>query len=108
VRIVVQAGRAIDASGAAGHWLMETLGAGGQHGCSLAELGIGTNPAARLTGNVLEDEKAIGTAHIAFGASSGLGGVNAAGVHIDGVMLSVRVDLDGHALLQDGHLHLLP
>lgn len=106
VRIVVRAGRAIDASGAAGHWLMEALAAGGQHGCSLAELGIGTNPAARLTGNVLEDEKAIGTAHIAFGASSGLGGANAASVHIDGVMLSVRVDVDGQALLQDGHLHL--
>ncbi len=33
----------------------------------VGELGIGLNPKARLTGNLLEDEKAGKTAHIAFG-----------------------------------------
>ncbi len=33
----------------------------------IGELGIGLNPNARLTGNLLEDEKAGKTAHIAFG-----------------------------------------
>jgi hypothetical protein len=33
----------------------------------VGELGIGLNPRARLTGNLLEDEKAGKTAHIAFG-----------------------------------------
>ena len=33
----------------------------------IGELGVGLNPKARLTGNLLEDEKAGGTAHIAFG-----------------------------------------
>jgi leucyl aminopeptidase (aminopeptidase T) len=33
----------------------------------IGELGIGVNPGASITGNMLEDEKAIGTAHIAFG-----------------------------------------
>jgi len=33
----------------------------------VGELGIGLNPRARLTGNLLEDEKAAKTAHIAFG-----------------------------------------
>src|SRR6266566_4842499 len=41
------------------------LDAGGEDG-RLAEPGIGTNSAAVLTGNVLEDEKVIGTAHLAF------------------------------------------
>jgi leucyl aminopeptidase (aminopeptidase T) len=52
------------------------LDSGGGHGRSIAELGIGTKPAAILTGNVLEDEKVIGTMHLAFGTS----GVNVAGV----------------------------
>ena len=33
----------------------------------IGELGIGLNPSARITGNMLEDEKVLGTAHIAFG-----------------------------------------
>src|SRR6476659_8134492 len=106
VHITVRDGRAVDASGDAGRWLMETLTAGGDHGRSIAELGIGTNPAAQLSGNVLEDEKAIGTAHLAFGASQGIGGATQASVHIDGVMLDVMVNLDDEALLDDGYLNL--
>jgi leucyl aminopeptidase (aminopeptidase T) len=106
VHITVRHGRAMAASGDAGRWLLETLAAGGDDGRSIAELGIGTNPAARLSGNVLEDEKAIGTAHLAFGASQGIGGATTASVHIDGVMLGVRVDVDGETLLDAGHLNL--
>jgi hypothetical protein len=53
VRVTVERGRAVDADTDAGEWLLETLDAGGEHGRSLAELGIGTNPAAIVTGNVL-------------------------------------------------------
>ena len=35
----------------------------------LGELGIGLNPAARVTGNMLEDEKILGTCHVAVGAN---------------------------------------
>lgn len=104
LRIVVEQGRVISAETDAGRWLLETLDAGGEQGRSLAELGIGTNPAAILTGNVLEDEKVVGTAHLAFGASAGLGGVNTAGVHIDGVLLQPTVDLDAGRVLDNGHL----
>jgi leucyl aminopeptidase (aminopeptidase T) len=99
-------GRAVEASGDAGDWLMKTFKTGGEHGCSLAELGIGTNPGARLIGKVLEDEKALGAAHVAFGASQGIGGANAATVHIDGVTRDVRIELDDGALLSDGRLNL--
>jgi leucyl aminopeptidase (aminopeptidase T) len=104
VHITVQDGRAFDANGDAGQWLMDTLSGGGEYGRSLAALGVGTNPGARLTGNVLEDEKALGTAHFAFGASQGIGGANPASVHIDGVMLDVRIGLDDGLLLSDGSL----
>ncbi len=35
----------------------------------VGELGIGLNPAARITGNMLEDEKIRGTCHFAIGAN---------------------------------------
>jgi aminopeptidase len=35
----------------------------------LGELGIGLNPKARVTGNMLEDEKILGTCHFAIGAN---------------------------------------
>jgi aminopeptidase len=35
----------------------------------LGEVGIGLNPAARVTGNMLEDEKILGTCHIAIGSN---------------------------------------
>ena len=104
VRVTVRDGRAIAAETDVGRWLLETLDAGGEHGRSLAELGIGTNPAATLTGNVLEDEKVIGTAHLAFGTSAGLGGVNVASVHIDGIILRPTVELDGTRVLDGGVL----
>ncbi len=50
----------------------------------IGELGIGLNPEARLAGNLLEDEKAAGTAHIAFGNNRGCpGGVNRSKTHQD-------------------------
>jgi leucyl aminopeptidase (aminopeptidase T) len=104
VRITVREGRAVHADGTVGEWLLEMLDSGGEHGRSLAELGIGTNAAAVVTGNVLEDEKVIGTAHLAFGTSAGLGGVNVAGVHIDCVVLDATVALDGAPILDAGHL----
>lgn len=104
IRITVQNGRAVDADTDAGEWLLETLDAGGEHGRSLAELGLGTNPAVTLSGNVLEDEKVIGTMHLAFGTSAGMGGVNVAGVHIDGIVLRPTVELDRERVLDDGRL----
>ena len=40
----------------------------------IGELGIGLNPGARVTGNLLEDEKAGHTAHVAFGNNEDMGG----------------------------------
>jgi leucyl aminopeptidase (aminopeptidase T) len=104
VPVTLSGGRMVEAGGRVGEWLVQTLDAGGDHGRSIAELGIGTNPAARLTGNILEDEKAMGTIHLAFGTSAGIGGVNRSSVHIDGLVLRPSVWLDGRVLMEDGTL----
>ncbi|MFB6199622.1 MAG: hypothetical protein ABEJ83_01980, partial [Candidatus Nanohaloarchaea archaeon] len=38
---------------------------------NIAEFGFGTNPKARLVGTVIQDEKVLGTVHVALGDSSG-------------------------------------
>lgn len=103
--IVLEQGRAVTAAGgAAADWLLETLEAGGENGRTIAELGIGTNPGATITGAILEDEKAEGTVHFAFGSNTGIGGANQASVHIDGLVRDAMVELDGSPVLRDGRL----
>lgn len=69
---------------------------------TIAELGIGTNDAARLTGAILEDEKIYGTVHIAFGTNTSFGGTNKAALHYDGVILKPTLYLDDELILKDG------
>lgn len=87
VTFTVRDGRLTDASGEFGARFLEMLDAHGPHGRHLAELGVGTNDRATLTGNVLEDEKLLGTIHVAFGASASIGGTVAVPVHLDVVVL---------------------
>ena len=50
----------------------------------IGELGIGLNPGAKLSGILLEDEKALNTAHIAFGNNTDMdGGQNKSKTHRD-------------------------
>jgi diguanylate cyclase (GGDEF)-like protein/PAS domain S-box-containing protein len=65
---------------------------------SIGEFGIGLNPNAIIVGNTLEDEKAVGTIHIAFGNNLAFGGTNGVPCHLDGVVLKPTVELDGTAL----------
>ncbi|MCB0386970.1 MAG: aminopeptidase, partial [Bdellovibrionales bacterium] len=66
---------------------------GNRNAFQVAELGIGLNPLAQITGNVLEDEKVINTCHIAFGDNSSYpGGSNQASIHLDGVILQPLIN----------------
>ncbi len=101
-RLTVREGRIVSASGGLGPDYIERLRAHGDPGTNLAELGIGTNDRARLTGNVLEDEKILGTVHVAFGASAGIGGVVSVPIHLDVVLTSVTLEVGGERVLEEG------
>jgi leucyl aminopeptidase (aminopeptidase T) len=104
VEITVQAGHLTDANGPQGAQLIEMLGTGGPEGTNVAELGIGTNERAILTGELLEDEKIFGTCHVAFGASAAIGGTVQVPIHIDVVVMRPELAIDGRVILRDGEL----
>jgi len=78
----------------------------GDMGRNVAELGVGTNERARITGVVLEDEKVLGTVHIALGDNASMGGRVKVPVHLDGVLLRPTLEVDGRVVLKDGILKL--
>ena len=71
---------------------------------TVAELGIGTNDQAHICGNILEDEKVLGTVHIALGNNMSMGGTCDVGIHVDGIIKNPTVWVDGAVLLEDGKL----
>ncbi len=102
--LTIGGGHLTDASGPGGATLMELLTAHGPDGTNVAELGIGTNEEAVLTGNILEDEKILGTSHVAFGASAAIGGTVQVPVHLDCVVLEPTVEIDGETIVSRGEL----
>jgi aminopeptidase len=101
-RLTIEGGRLKAATGAEGERLLAMLRAHGAAGTNLAELGVGTNDRARLTGNVLEDEKLLGSIHVAFGASAGIGGTVAVPIHLDVVVPDATLTVGGTAVLDAG------
>ncbi len=104
VELTIHEGHLTDATGPEGAALLELLTMHGEDGTNIAELGIGTNEEATLTGNILEDEKILGTAHIAFGASAAIGGKVQVPVHLDCVVLEPSIEIDGEEIVRAGEL----
>lgn len=65
---------------------------------NVAELGVGLNPNARLTGLMLDDEGVMGTIHIGIGTSHTLGGNVVAPTHYDLLMWDPTIAVDGKAV----------
>jgi leucyl aminopeptidase (aminopeptidase T) len=76
----------------------------GQEARNIAELGIGTNDAARLSGSTLEDEKVMGTVHIALGDNISMGGKVSVPSHLDLIIKGPTLLIDGKELIKDGKL----
>ncbi len=100
--IKIEDGQATDITGESSGKFIGMIDSVGPPGRNLAELGIGINPAARLIGNVLEDEKVAGTVHVALGDNSTFGGNVVAGIHLDGIITGPTVYLDGEPMQLPG------
>jgi len=106
VRLVFEEGKVVSIEGDPGAGYLERAiqegeqEPNGERARTIAELGIGTNPQARLQGNLMTDEKIAGTIHVAIGRNDFLGGKNLAPVHIDCVVSEPRLRVDGDLIAE--------
>lgn len=76
----------------------------GKEARAVAEFGIGTNYKAKIIGQVLEDEKVLGTIHIAFGNNVSMGGSINVPIHLDGIVKKPTVLIDDLVIMDEGKL----
>jgi leucyl aminopeptidase (aminopeptidase T) len=108
IRIDVEQGvaRTIDGGSEARRLLRILREAKSRAAFRVGEFGIGLNPLARIRGAIIEDEGALGTAHVALGDNHRFGGENKAPIHIDMVLRRPHIELDGRTVLNGKHLTL--
>ncbi len=108
IKVAVEGGFAAEITGGQGaeklYSIMEPFG---KFAFNVAELGIGTHDKALITGEVLEDEKVIGTVHIAFGDNKSMGGTVRVASHLDGVIKEPTVIVDGDKVMDKGEILIL-
>ncbi len=110
VTITVNNGQAVDVTGGNDEILgrINELMDTDKGSRTIAELGIGLNPGARMSDRMLEAEKAHRTAHIAFGSNEGIpGGLNHSITHLDYLFLRPTMEVffpDGatRLVMEDG------
>ena len=105
LRIVVEGGYATEITGGPeAQALIALLEPHGRDARTVAEFGIGTNDKATLTGIILEDEKVMGTIHVAFGDNKSMGGTVRVASHLDGLVKRPTVWFDDVLVMEDGRL----
>jgi leucyl aminopeptidase (aminopeptidase T) len=99
----VQNGVVVDISGGAEAERLRTHIEGIENATNIGELGIGINPLARITSDITESKKRLGTAHMAMGDSAGgYGGTVVSDVHLDGIIMTPRIEVDGRLIADEG------
>ncbi len=105
IRIEVKDGYAVNVSGGnQAKKLDDTLNKYDKLARNIAEFGIGTNYKAKLSGILLEDEKVMGTIHIALGDNKSMGGLVDVPIHLDGVVKKPTVFFDEKMIMKSGKL----
>jgi len=65
---------------------------------------MGINHRMKPTGLRIYDEKALGTAHVAIGNNTQLGGTNEASIHVDFILYKPTINADGDFIMKEGHV----
>lgn len=73
---------------------------------NIAEMGIGTNPKAKIIGNILQDEKALKTCHVAFGNNTAMDGKIYSKIHLDVIFFEPTVYGDKKIIMKKGKLNI--
>jgi aminopeptidase len=107
IKITVENGLVVDVQGGReAKKLNQMIQKIGEKARNLAELGVGTNYLATITGLILEDEKVAGTVHLALGNNTSMGGTVNVGFHVDGIITHPTLLIDDFVLLADGKLQV--
>ena len=105
LKVTVKDGWAKRFDGSDANKLEGLLKAADRNAYNIGELGIGTNSKARISGEVLEDEKVLGTVHMALGDNTSYqGGHSKSKIHLDGILFQPTVKVDKRLLMQKGKL----
>lgn len=107
VTFIFEAGRAVKITGGPEADRLKRLleGFGDPNVFEFAAWGMGTNPGARLLGDEpsFEGERICGWAHVSLGSNAALpGGTVRAPIHLDAIVASPVVELDGQIIMNDG------
>lgn len=92
----------IEAATSVAKQLWELLSQTGLQAFNVAEIGIGTNHSTNPLGNIIEAEKAYGTAHLAMGNNKFIGGSIEVPLHLDGLTLEPTITIDNQIILDKG------
>jgi leucyl aminopeptidase (aminopeptidase T) len=107
IRCVVEDGRIVDIEGGKEARKFRTLLSGDSSaGFCVAEIGGGTNPKAKYSGNILEDERIYASGHVGFGRNSHIGGTIESKIHIDSTMKRPKIYVDGKEVVGSGKIHI--
>jgi aminopeptidase len=107
VRLVVQKGIAkVITDSDAARKFDQLLSGVGPEAYQIAELGVGTNDRAEIHGTILEDEKVLGTVHLALGNNIGMGGTISVAIHLDGLIQNASLYVDDLLILEGGILRI--
>jgi len=104
--LIIEAGRVVnlpdlDPTDEQQNWVVHDLNRDG-NASTLAEIGIGINPSARWEEDLMEAEQARGTCHFGFGNNIEYGGQNQSSYHIDLVIQSPTIEVDGKEICRAG------